>query len=198
MKRFKLNEVKQIIEPSTRPNTMSLWHGGNLDDAYDESKAQKKGRWEFGVGLYLTTHYSTAQKYSKGSRKMYFITIKKGVDAKDAKIGFDKILEFIDDYVIRSKRKEVLNSMARFKEALEVPAYIFINNIVNHDAIPSSRSNALRNFLVSQGIDYVTVPNAFGWHEMMIVLFNMNLIVEKKIVAPKDQISIYDLPTEFA
>jgi len=37
MKSFKsLNEVKEIIEPSTHPNTLSLWHGGNLDDAYEE------------------------------------------------------------------------------------------------------------------------------------------------------------------
>jgi len=45
--------------------TMSFWHGGNLDD-YDDVIAHKKGRSEFGPGLYLTTSWDVVQKYRKG------------------------------------------------------------------------------------------------------------------------------------
>jgi hypothetical protein len=76
---FKEYLKEDSISPSTEPNTMSLWHGGDLEGAYQETISHKKGRSEWGPGLYLTTHYGTAQKYSKGSRKLYMITIKKGL-----------------------------------------------------------------------------------------------------------------------
>ena len=42
---------------------MNVWHGGKLEDSYQDSISHKKGRWEHGPGLYLTTHYDTAKKY---------------------------------------------------------------------------------------------------------------------------------------
>lgn len=197
MKSFKEFLIEKVIAPSTTPNTMSLWHGGNLDVGASEEFAHKKGRYEYGAGLYLTTHYGTAQKYSKGSRKLYLVTIKKGNDANHTKIDTNKVLEFIDDYVIKNKRKEVIQALHKWKDSEGVPAYIFINIIINRDAIKPTYTNAMRKFLVSQGIDYLTVPNAFGWHEMMIVLFNMKIIINYEVIAPKDKIETFDLPTSF-
>jgi hypothetical protein len=42
------------------------------------------------------------------------------------------------------------------------------------------------------------VSNAFGWHEMMLVLFNPQKIVNIIKITPKDKIEVYDLPTEFS
>jgi len=190
-----LKEV--IIAPSTTPGTISLWHGGRLDNAYDETISHKKGRWEFGPGLYLTSHYQTAQKYAKGSRRLYLITIAKGNDAKDTSIPIDKALIWCKDYVIRSKQAEVLGRLNKWVEHGEVKAYIFINVIINNDAIKNTDTAALRTFLVRQGVDYLTTDNAFGWHETMITLFNMAKIAEKKVVNPKDEIEMFDLPTEW-
>jgi len=190
-----LKEV--IIAPSTTPGTISLWHGGRLDNAYDETISHKKGRWEFGPGLYLTSHYQTAQKYAKGSRRLYLITIAKGNDAKDTSIPIDKALIWCKDYVIRSKQAEVLGRLNKWVEHGEVKAYIFINVIINNDAIKNTDTAALRTFLVRQGIDYCTINNAFGWHEKMITLFNMAKIAEKKVVKPKDKIEVFDLPVEW-
>jgi hypothetical protein len=201
MKPFKqfITEAKKIISPSTTQNTMSLWHGGNLDDAYDETKIQKKGRFEYGPGLYLITHYQTAQKYSKGSRKLYMVTIKKGMDANDASIPLADILEFVDDYIIKNKRKEILQALSRYKDKGEVPASNFINMMVNYEAIKSSQTNAFRNFLVLKGIDYLSVDHPFGWSDtVMIVLFNMRMIIDKQVVAPNDKIEVFDLPATFA
>ena len=193
---FKQFINEEVISPSKEPNTISLWHGGNLDDAYDDTISHKKGRFEFGAGLYCTTHYYTAQKYSKGSRKLYLITIKKGRDARTTEIDYNKSIDFVNDYVIKSKRTEILQALSKYKDK-PLFAFIFNNIIINYEGIKPSNTISLRNFLVNQGVDYLIVDNAFGWHETMIVIFDMKMIVNKQIVKPKDKIEVFDLPTGF-
>ena len=69
-------QLGQIMESET--NTMTFWHGGNLDDYNQGAINQKAGRYEYGPGLYLITKYSEAIKYAKGSRKLYKVTVEKG------------------------------------------------------------------------------------------------------------------------
>lgn len=197
MVRFKQFINEADIIPSTEPNTMSLWHGGNLEEAYDDSMSHKKGRSEFGPGLYLTTHYQTAKKYAKGSRKFYQITISKGIDIKDATLPEASVKEFINTYVIKNKRNDVIYSVDKYTKDGNVQASIFLNSIVNNEAIKPVNTGTLRQFLVNNHIDYQIVDNAFGWHERMIVLFNMRKIVKKVVVLPKDNIKDFDLPTNF-
>jgi hypothetical protein len=186
----------ESISPSTKPGTMSLWHGGNLDDP-KETLIHKKGRHEYGPGLYLTTYYDTAAKYAKGGRKMYMITIEKGTELDDVSLDVKKVKKFIDDHVIGNKKKTVLESINKHMKDDKVKAYILNNTIINNEALKPSNTQYLREFFVSEGIDYCKVFNAFGWGEMMIVLFNMKKIVDKVVVKPKDNIDVYDLPTEF-
>jgi len=177
-------------------STITLWHGGNLD-YNQEGVAHKKGRWEFGPALYLTTHYDTARKYSKGSRKLYQITISRGTDIKDVNIALPAVMEFVDNYVIRAKSKDIKSRIEKYVKADKVNADIFLNIIINEDAIKSTDTNNLRQFLVSEGVDYSIQDNAFGWNERVIALFNMKKIVSKKIITSKDKVEVYDLPKEF-
>lgn len=195
MVNFKFNQIlkEAIISPSIEHNTLSLYHGGRLDEAYNDSINHRKGRYEHGPGLYLTTNYYTAQTYSKGSRRLYMITIVKGNDAKDVKIPLQDMEEFIMRYCVRNKQKEVMMSLNK----REVDAQIFINILINNDAVKSSDTGKLRSFLVNHKVDYSIVDNAFGWGERMIVLFNMNKIIDKKVVTPKDKLEVYDLPTDW-
>jgi hypothetical protein len=71
-----------IIIPPNIPNTLNFWHGGNLDE-FDDIISQKNGRYEYGAGFYITTHYGTAEKYAKGKRKLYLITVEEGLDIKN-------------------------------------------------------------------------------------------------------------------
>ena len=100
---------KQLAIPDT-PNTMTFYHGGNLDD-YDEPVAYKKGRFDYGPGLcpgiYLTTHYGTAAKYAKGGRKLYLITVERGNDSESSYLKWDDVDRFLMAYCIKSKRNEV-------------------------------------------------------------------------------------------
>lgn len=192
---MKLRELlaESIIEPSTEPGTLSLWHGGNLSR---EISNQKRGRMEYGPGLYLTTHYDTAKKYAKGSRKLYMITILKGNDDKRMLPAEDAI-SFVNSYVAKAKRNLILQSLEKYTKENGVPAYILINNLINHEALKPTYSEIFREFLVNRGVDYSVVYSPFGWGEIMVVLFNMRLIVSKTIVAPNDKITQYNLPTDW-
>jgi len=179
-------------------STMTFWHGGNLETSREELKSQKKGRWEYGPGIYLTTHYDTAIKYAKGSRKLYQLTIEKGTNISDINIPFERINEFIKHFVIIKKRNLVLERLKRYTENDSINADIFLNIIINNDAIKNINTEELREFLVSNGIDYSVVRNAFGWHEIMLVLFNKEKIKHLKRITPTDKIEQFDLPTEWS
>lgn len=193
-----LSEVHEqnIISPSTIPNTMSFWHGGNLDQ-FNEVIAQKNGRYEYGPGLYLTTHYATAQKYARGQRKLYFVVVEKGVDLHDVKLDVESIDKFINYFVTGSKKKEVKRDIVDYEKEGGVPAYIFGNILLNAKAIKSTNIQSLRRFYIENGIDYEVVSNPFGWHEKMMVLYDMRKIVHKQVVRSKDKIEVFDLPTEW-
>jgi len=190
-----LKVARILTEGVKLAGTLTLWHGGNLDE-YNESVNHKTGRWEFGPGLYLTTHWETARKYSKGSRKLYRITIQSGNDAASTQIAYEEAVKFVKETVGRAKQKEVLERLSKYSSRLS--ADTFINIIINNDAIKSSNSGVLRSFLVQNGVDYSIQDNAFGWNERMVVLFNMGKIIKKEVIRGSDPIDTYDLPKEFA
>jgi hypothetical protein len=107
-------------------------------------------------------------------------------------------MSFVDQYVVKAKRNEVKERIQKRSKNNQINAETFNNIILNEDAIRPTNTKDLSEFLVSQGIDYLLVPNAFGWGEMMVVIFNMRKIVEIKRVQPKEKIDTYDLPTEFS
>ena len=176
--------------------TLTLWHGGNLEFA-QENISHKGGRWEHGPGLYLTTHYDTARKYAKGSRKLYQIVIRKGTNITEVNIPIAVVKEFIDTYFVRARKKDVAERIDKRVKDNKINADTFLNITFNEQAIKNTDTDKLREFLVKQGVDYSIVDNAFGWSERMIVLFNMRNIVSKRIVPAKEKIETFDLPTEW-
>jgi len=192
LKKTSLKE-SEIIPPSI-PNTMNFWHGGNLDD-YNDIIAQKNGRYEWGAGLYLITKYDVAAKYARGSRKLYIVTVEKGVDIDDALIDIEKAKQFVDTYVIKHLRKQIWERISnpKFVSDGKIMAYAFNNIILNEKAIKSTNTQYLRAFYVNNGIDYEVVDNPFGWGEKMLVLYNMKKIVNTIQIKPGDKISDYNM-----
>lgn len=176
-----------IVEQEQPKETMQFWHGGNLDD-YNEIIAQKNGRYEYGPGLYLITKLSVAEKYSKGSRKLYHVKVEKGNDIYDSLLDVSVVHEFVKNYVIGSLRKEVLQRILNHTKDGKIKAFIFNNIILNNKAIKSTKTQNLRQFYVDNNIDYEIVDNAFGFGEKMMVLYNM-----KKIVKATPTKSPYDI-----
>lgn len=183
---------EDVITPPKIPNTMNFWHGGNLDD-YSDVIAQKNGRYEYGAGLYLITHYDTALRYARGSRKLYLVTVEKGVDINESFLDINKIEDFINTYVIGRMRNVVRQRLERFNDNGKVKAYVFNNIILNEKAIKSTNTQFLREFYVRNGIDYDIVKNPYGWGETMMVLYNMKKIVNIIQIKPKDKIEVFNL-----
>lgn len=186
-----LNENK-IVQIPNIPNTLSFWHGGNLDE-YNDIISQKNGRYEYGAGLYLTTNYDTVLKYSKGNRKLYIVTVEKGVDINNALLNINKVISFINTFVITSKRKEIIERIQKYIKDDNLKAYIFNNIILNEKAIKSSNTQYLREFYIDNNIDYEIINNPFGWGEDMMVLYNMEKIVNIIHFKPSDRVENYDL-----
>ena len=174
---------------------MILWHGGDLSDGMKDTIKQTKGKWEYGPGLYLTTHYLTARNYAKGSRKFYRVTIEEGTDISDVELDIETVKNFLMLHIPKSKINAIIDRMRKGKEI--IPAYIFLNVIINDGKPFIKDTNVIRSFLVNNGIDYSLVSNAFGWHEMMLVLFNQQKIIKIERIMPNDKIEQFDLPTKF-
>lgn len=182
---------ENLITPPNIAGTRNFWHGGNLDE-YSDIIAQKNGRYEFGSGLYLTTQYDIAKKYSKGSRKLYIVTVELGNDINDSQIKTSEAIDFVKKYCVTSKRKEITQYLTSYDKEGYVKAYLFNNMLINHKAIKPSNTKILRQFLVDNNIDYEIINNAFGFGEDMMVLYNMNKIVKTTIFGPKDRMNNYN------
>ena len=185
---------------------MKLWHGGrNLESDYNKPKKATKGRWEYGPGLYLTTHYETAYKYSKGGGKTYLVDFDLGTHINEIKINLDHALEFISNNTVKNKHKKILddihNNMKRMGHHDKVDALVFLNLMINHDAVIGEKTINLNKFLVSQGIDYATVDRFSGRDETVFVIFNHKLIKSVSPIKAKDvslsdyELSIFNQPT---
>lgn len=175
-----------IVENS---DTITLWHGGKgLEHSHGEVTSSKKGRWQHGPGLYLTNSYNRAQEYAKGSRKVYRVTINRGTEISKVQLTYNDVLEFANQHIPSSKRKQFLMSIQENMERMgsdTVGANIFLNLIINWESVPSSKTNIVAQFLVNHGVDYAI--SSFGGfeNEKIVVLFNRNKIVSVVPVVPK-------------
>jgi len=157
---------------------ITLYHGGNLDDFDYKTKNHTKGRSEMGRGLYLTDNKDhVLQQYSKGSRKKYKVELELGNEASDVLIPAEKI-EDLQVILSRDAYKKFMERIKKFIEKYEgsVPADIINNTLVNMKLIKASNSADIVDFLVKNGVDYVTDSNHFGWGDTTYTVFNLSKI----------------------
>ncbi len=189
----------EITEAQER--TLTLWHGGrDLESDYLEIISHKKGNWEYGPGLYLTTSYSTAAKYAKGGGKLYRVAIRQGVNISDVDLDMADVTEFVKRYGIASKRREFLDfcqqRMAR-SGITRLPAESFVTLLINLEAIQNTKTADLRHFLIAHGVDYTFVQNYGGSGETVVVVHNPRIIKKVEVVKPADVTSGFDVDPSF-
>lgn len=188
---------EDTVSPSDDPNIMTFWHGGDLSDT--TMRPQKKGRFEYGAGLYLITKFEVAQRYAKGSRKLYKVDVHKGTEINTVNISPKDAKDFIDVYVSRGARREILDYFdINIERTGHLSASSFNNMILNSGGLSSKNTVALSQFLVQHGADYEIIKHPFGWGgAVMMVLYNINKVANIQRVMPKDQITDFDLPGKF-
>lgn len=177
-------KLSKIFEDLNNP-TMKFYHGGNLDFKSDYI-INKKGRYEYGVGLYLTTSLEVAEKYAKGSRKLYEVIVSDGTQIKDVEIPLEQVTDFIKQNVLTKKRNEILNVISKYISNGKINASRLNTIILNYQAVPTSKINSLKELLLNNGVDYLIDHNTFGWGETTLVLFNMKKIISYKQISLKD------------
>lgn len=188
-------KISEILTEDT--NTITLYHGGRGLEygGYREVVANAKGRWEHGPGLYLTTSYERAMSYAKGGRKVYKVVIKQGNDIRSAMIPYQAVENFVKQYVVGAKRKSIMEDIKRTMSRMKidtVPATAFINLLINSDAMKSSYTPQLNDFLVDNNIDYAIVNSYGGADETVVALFNRDLI-QSAIPVGKEKITDFDV-----
>lgn len=181
-------------------NTLTLWHGGrDLEFNHREFKSSKKGKWEHGPGLYLTTHYDRAYKYSKGGGKTYLIEFNEGNEIRDIELSLTDVYEFINDNLIKRKSLEITDCIKENSNKQSISAAYFLNIIISFDALTLPKTNILNEFLVSNKVDYAVIKNYGGHAETVYVIFN-NKVIEKvkHIKAKYVQSSQWEMPVVFS
>jgi hypothetical protein len=183
-------------------STFTLWHGGkDLQYNYREFQPSGKGRWEYGPGIYLTTHYDTARKYSSGGKTTYKVVIKKGTDISKVNIPLDTAIDFVKRYAIKKFQKSIIEDLRGIAEKRNGSVYIVAvsNLLFNSNAISSANTVALRKFLVDNGVDYEIVTHFGGRDETVVVIYNPKIILSVTAVKAKDvQSSEWEQPTNLS
>jgi len=188
---------------------MKFWHGGNLsqDSLDNDDFVQKGGRYEYGPGLYLTTHYDTAAKYAKGgSRKLYIVEVNPGTELGTISVPLEDALEAVNRFASAKHRSEISERIARRAgdpkgssltgqgpesrsggSSGVVKASVVLNMLVNIEgALRPNKTGELRKWLIDIGADYQTVSSPFGYGETMLVLYNMKKIKDVKPATKAD------------
>lgn len=142
---------------------------------------------------YLTNSVELAEKYAKGSRKLYKIIIASGTDIKNVKCKKSEMIDFINDYAIKNKRKSIIDFINEY-DMEEIPISILVNLCINDKALNPKETIELRKFLISHGVDYAIDTFASSNNAKVIVVYNPKIIKKVQIVK-KSQIdnSISDI-----
>ncbi len=187
---------EQDATPLPTNDTVTLYHGGRNLDLRGGIKPGKTGSWEFGPGLYLTDDYLTAKGYSKGGGIVYAITVRRGVDISHVWIDDQVAADFIKNYAKVALRKKLLADVERLSRNAEsaIPADSLVNICINSDALIPSRTPALRELLVDQGVDY----GVFRYHgHTIMVVYNPGVVSKTVKAAPTGDQYTVELPPAF-
>jgi len=191
---------EQDATPLPTNDTVTWYHGGRNLDIRSGIKPGQTGSWEFGPGLYLTNDYPTARKYSKGGGSVYAVTVRKGMDISHVEIDSQTAANFVKSYVKVALRKKLLADIERYGRSRSpgestIDADSLVNLCINSDALIPSRTTALRQLLVDQGVDY----GVFRYHggALVMVVYNPDIVSRAvKVNPPTDQYQV-ELPDAF-
>jgi len=177
-----------------------FYHGGSsLFNTEPKIMDTKKGRYEYGPGIYLTTSYDTARKYAKGNKVVHLVEIKanKIVLPIDIKIELTDTIELISKKISMSSknREKMISDLKRsFEQRQYLTANTVISLLVNNEVLKGSAGPKVSEWLSHMGVtaDFNQMSN-----EEWLIVFNPAIISSSSIVPVKQVGSIefpYDLP----
>lgn len=176
---------------------LKLWHGGKRWDGEPAVRPPKKGRCEYGPGIYFTNSLEVAKKYAKGGKIITLAEIEVNQWLETAECSFHEIVKFVANRSWKGKNRLMENLMQagaiRTKHGLtgfNRPVSSLVNEFVNA-GLTGKAGVELAEWLAGRGID-ASCTRSYG-HDVVVV-FNPKAIVDWKVV-PSSEIN-YDEPTE--
>lgn len=140
---------------------ITAFHGGyELERSFRTGyvASGKKGRNEFGTGLYCSVRYETCQKYAGGSRRLYALDL--DLIPSDSSSAVFVALDTIRDQFINTLPRYAVKQWEAFAErrrnaGCESVSMNTLNTFVNNYVLNSHRHmQALNDYMVQCGAKY--------------------------------------------
>ena len=184
---------RELLESETPP--ILMWHGGRMDGSA-EVQTPRKGRYEAGPGIYMTTKYDTARKYAKGGGATFLVSVKPDLHlAEDVLIPLQDGIDFAQKY-LGGKKKNIIADLRANCDRHNADAFranVIVNLVVNYEAGSGRAGMALAKFLSDSGVDGSLY--SISSKEQWLVICNPAAILNVKRVAAADvSMEMRDLP----
>lgn len=164
------------IEENTG-NTQLYFHGGNLESFQDSDTQSKVGSIVYGIGLYLTTSRIIAEKYSKGSRKLYVLEVDDNIkDYNHVDIKKQVVIDVFRKYLSKQKHANLLKFLDRVNGFDVVNASNLNIFLLNENYVSRGNIKQISDFFKFQGVDGEIDYSPFGYQEKQLVLINFSKI----------------------
>ncbi len=170
-----------------------MWHGGERWLTPPEIRPAKKGRAEWGPGIYGTSNLNGALKYSTGNKVLQLVEFQPATFLQQVDFGMDLVAEFVRSSVKKSMRVELLTALERSAlrcqpdpSKLKVGSGIPVSGnallclYVNLDLSSGASGPALSHFFSMHGVDAFT-DTAPGSADLWTVIFNPNIITNHRV-----------------
>lgn len=179
---------------------LKAWHGGSRWMGKPEVRAPRKGRYECGPGIYLSTSYLTARKYAGGSNVTTLVTLAEDIRwLQQAKLPLRELVLFLDNAprlkARRAIKEDFLQRALKRGMGLDdlAPVETLVNVLINTEALAGNVGLYLVEWLVSKGVD-ASLHRAFG-KDQWVIVFNPAVIVRHEVIsATNAPLELYELP----
>ena len=161
---------------------IKCWHGSQRWSGSPQVQPARKGCYECGPGLYLTTRRTTAAKYAKGAGSLVMIDLDPGLRLlEDTTFTRAQMQEALDSLPRLRRRKQIEEDLDRAVERHpngQLMACYLVNLCVNHEALAGDNGPALARWLTDNGVD-ASLESKSGTEEWLIV-FNPKIILKSR------------------
>ena len=183
--RKKIGAMRGTVGSASRGKIL-LYHGGHRWEDPPKIVKHRKGNAEHGTGIYLTTSWERANRYSKGGGRVYRMELDPPrLWLHDAKVSVKQAVDFVQRALGPQRRIKILDGIQRASKAIggTIPAEILVNLFVNNGLSHGEPGAALSRFLVEEvGVD-ASLNHMSG--EDWVIVFNPKILTRVEPVPSK-------------
>jgi len=178
-----------------------LWHGARAWSGPPVIHPAKKGRLEYGPGIYLTTSLATAKKYAKGGGVIMRFEVDPRVRwIEGAVLPVEPMIKLVASLRGSGAKKarvvaDILRSAVRLAPRLGVGrthASVLVNLLVNDDLLTGDNGPKVARFLTEHDI-HASLQEKSG-DEDWVVIFDPSKILSWRRATPEEYHATQDHP----